>query len=61
MFLAVVEGRGAVGCLEGADDEEEAHHQEGPDEHCGAATEAIEVDDCGKGEENVQDVLDGSG
>ena len=50
--------RGAIDAFERADDEEEGHHAEGAEEEGGAAAPAVEVEDCGEGEGNVEDVLD---
>lgn len=58
MFVRVVVVR-AVRGLEGAGDEEEEGHEEGAGEEGGAAAETVEVEDCGEGHEDVEDVLDG--
>lgn len=60
MFVRVVVVR-AVRGLEGAGDEEEEGHEEGAGEEGGAAAETVEIEDCGEGHEDVEDVLDGGG
>ena len=56
VFVGVVVVRAVAG-LEGAGDEEEEGHEEGAGEEGGAAAEAVEVEDCGEGHEDVEDVL----
>lgn len=50
--------RFAVDGLESADYEEETHHEEGSDEHGWSTTESIEVENSGKREGHIEDVLD---
>lgn len=50
--------RAAVGAFERADDEEEGHHAEGAEEEGGTSAPAVEVEDRGEGQGDVEDVLD---
>lgn len=53
--------RVTIRSLQGARGEQPGHHEEGADEQRGTAAEAVEVEDCGEGHGDVDDVLDGSG
>lgn len=46
----------AIRGLESAGGEEPGHHQEAADEEGGTTTELVEVEDCGEGHGNINDV-----